>query len=84
MIGGFVKGNKMKVDSSNFTLPFHIVCGEEDKVTPSTGAKTFFENSKSTKKSMRIYKGFKHELFKGKGTITIKNDLFDWLEKMLD
>eukprot|EP01091_Cochliopodium_minus_P016802 TRINITY_DN6399_c0_g1_i1.p1 TRINITY_DN6399_c0_g1~~TRINITY_DN6399_c0_g1_i1.p1 ORF type:complete len:327 (+),score=65.18 TRINITY_DN6399_c0_g1_i1:23-1003(+) len=80
----FNAANSVIEISKNVTFPFYIACGEDDTITPSYGAKSFYENAKTKRKTIRIYKGFKHELFDGKGSLTVKNDLLDWLEKMLD
>ena len=70
---------KISEISKNISFPFHISAGEEDTITPVRGSKIFYENAKSKHKSLRIYKGSKHEILHGKGSRIVRNDLYDWI-----
>lgn len=62
------------------TLPVFILHGTEDKVTKPSGSQTFFDNTGSKDKALKLYEGYAHDLLNDIGKEVVLADIVAWIE----
>jgi alpha-beta hydrolase superfamily lysophospholipase len=62
------------------TVPLLIMHGEIDALTSPRGTERFFERASSPDKTLRIWPGMKHEIFKEIDGATVISYTLDWLD----
>lgn len=66
----------------DFTAPFLVIHGKEDKVTDPALSQSLFDESKSTDKSIKLYDGLWHAITSGETVEDIDmvfNDMIEWI-----
>ena len=66
------------------TLPIIIVQAGEDRLVDPEGARIFFDKAGSEDKTLKIYKGFYHEVFNEPEKGRVFGDIEKWLDRQLE
>jgi len=61
------------------TLPLLVLHGEQDEISPVSGAKYVYENAASTDKTIHKYPGMRHEVFNELDRGKVLDELKRWL-----
>ena len=77
-------GRTIRSHAEEITLPLLIMHGEEDTLTPISGAYYLHEHASSTDKTLRVYPGMRHEIMNEIEREKPLSDLVDWIAHQLD
>src|SRR5262249_31775088 len=70
---------RLKDSSANVTFPVLIPHGTADKATRPAGSQFFYETSRSTDKTLRLYDGFFHDPLNDVGKEAVMGDIIAWI-----
>ncbi|MCS7206178.1 MAG: lysophospholipase [Leptospiraceae bacterium] len=73
--------SKIKHRLKKIKIPVWIAHSTEDKITNYLGSKELFNLISSEKKTIKLYKGFRHELFNEVSTVPLE-DLKHWIQEL--
>ena len=75
---------KVTNNAAQIKLPLTIVQGSDDILIDPGGAQLLYDSVSSADKSIKIYKGFYHEVFNEPEHEQVLNDVQKWIEAHLD
>ena len=70
---------RLKKELRHFTLPVMILHGTADKATKPHGSQRFYDSSRSTDKTLKLYDGYFHDLLNDVGKERVMADITEWL-----
>jgi acylglycerol lipase len=70
---------RLRNEFSRMTLPVLILHGKADKATRPAGSQFFYDNARSTDKSLKLYDGQFHDLLNDIGKETVMTDITGWI-----
>jgi alpha-beta hydrolase superfamily lysophospholipase len=70
----------LRARAAELTLPLLIMHGEQDEVTPISGAHYIYGHAASTDKTLKTYPGMKHEIFNELDRGKVLAELREWLQ----
>ncbi len=73
-------GRKLRQEAKALTLPLLVIHGEDDKLTPISGAHAIYNVASSTDKTLKTYPNLRHELINEVERETVLNDIVGWIE----
>ncbi len=82
-LGDIILENHMKIMelAPNLHVPIFMMHAGDDLICSPEGTKDFFDLIPSKDKSLKIYKGYYHELFNETGREQVFKDMEQWIEK---
>jgi alpha-beta hydrolase superfamily lysophospholipase len=60
-------------------VPILLLHGEEDRLCPVSGSRNFFDRLTVSSRRLRIYPGLRHEIFNEPESVSVLDDLIDWI-----
>jgi acylglycerol lipase len=70
--------------AEKITLPVIVVQAEIDRLLDPKGAQIFYDKAGSKDKTLKVYKGFYHEVFNEPGKDLVFGDIEKWLDRHLE
>jgi alpha-beta hydrolase superfamily lysophospholipase len=74
---------RLKTEFPRITLPVLILHGTADKATKPSGSKRFFDQSRSSDKTLKLYEGHAHDLLNDIDKEVVLGDIVEWLDDHL-
>jgi alpha-beta hydrolase superfamily lysophospholipase len=65
--------------ASEVQIPMLLQHGEEDRLCPVSGSRSFFDRLVVPSRRLRTYPGLRHEIFNEPERVSVLNDLIDWI-----
>ncbi len=63
-------------------VPMLLLHGEDDRICPVAGSRSFFEQLTVTQRGLRTYPGLRHEIFNEPERATVLGDLVGWIREL--
>ena len=70
---------RLKRDFQKITLPVLILHGTADRATLASGSRLFFERSRSSDKTLKLYEGHVHDLLADLDRAAVMADVNAWI-----
>lgn len=74
-------GRDLRSKAHRLTIPLLIMHGEDDQLTPISGAQWIYREASASDKTLRTYPGLRHELVNERNREAILQEMIDWLNK---
>jgi acylglycerol lipase len=71
---------KLRSGISKLSLPILIMHGTADRISDPSSSQTLFDGAGSKDKTLKLYKGFYHEIFNDPECQQVFSDINDWLK----
>ena len=75
---------RLNAEAAAIRLPIILVQGSADKLVDPGGAQIIYGKASSTDKTLKMYKGYYHEVFNEPGRERVLDDVEVWLERHLN
>lgn len=72
-------GEYLAANASLFTLPVLLLHGQEDNTISPTGSQAFYDQARSTDKTLKLYPGMYHEIHNETDRALVLRDMVAWL-----
>ncbi|MFB3117394.1 MAG: lysophospholipase [Myxococcota bacterium] len=63
-------------------VPMLLLHGEDDRICPVAGSRSFFEQLTVTQRGLRTYPGLRHEIFNEPERAAVLDDLVGWIREL--
>ncbi|XWX02848.1 lysophospholipase [Aggregatilineales bacterium SYSU G02658] len=74
-------GRDIRSKAHRLAIPLLVMHGEDDQLTPISGAHFIHREASTSDKTLRTYPGLRHELVNERGREAIIQEMIDWLNK---
>ena len=63
-------------------VPMLLLHGEDDRICPVAGSRSFYEKLTVTQRGLRTYPGLRHEIFNEPERAAVLGDLVGWIREL--
>jgi alpha-beta hydrolase superfamily lysophospholipase len=74
-------GREIRSQAHRLVIPLLIMHGEDDQLTPISGAQFLYREASTGDKTLRTFPGLRHELINERGRESIIQEMIGWLNK---
>ena len=71
-----------RTEAAAVGVPMLLLHGEDDRICPVAGSRSFFEQLTVTQRGLRTYPGLRHEIFNEPERAAVLDDLVGWIREL--
>ena len=71
-----------RTEAAAVGVPMLLLHGEDDRICPVAGSRSFFEQLTVTQRGLRTYPGLRHEIFNEPERAAVLGDLVSWVREL--